>query len=252
MRENIKKIINTKQFHICMLILIIVSIIFVAGVISLKYNIEGENNLPFELSKITVISGIEGKDNEDIVNKWNLTVNQNNDIYLYIKKNENYKSTEVIQNITLNNFTQEEASKIGEKKLYKPDANIDSIIFKNTEENSVDYIEYTGALDSSIKDLKISNQGGLVVFRYSISNIGNYVSNDDTEINHNELIKKLNINNEDLKTKISFDVILKLESGKTYKSNIKLELPIDNVVENGTQSKEYTELNDIVFKRVNN
>ena len=51
--------------------------------------------------------------------------------------------------------------------------------------------------------------------------------------------------------KISFDVILKLESGKTFKSNIKLELPIDNVVENGTQSKEYTDLKEIVFKRTN-
>ena len=57
--------------------------------------------------------------------------------------------------------------------------------------------------------------------------------------------------NDDLKEKISFDVILKLESGKTFKSNIKLELPIDNVVENGTQSKEYTDLKEIVFKRTN-
>ena len=57
--------------------------------------------------------------------------------------------------------------------------------------------------------------------------------------------------NDDLKEKISFDVILKLESGKTFKSNIKLELPIDNVVENGTQSKEYTDLKEIVFKRIN-
>ena len=79
----------------------------------------------------------------------------------------------------------------------------------------------------------------------------NYVSNDDAEINHDELLKKLNINNDDLKEKISFDVILKLESGKTFKSNIKLELPIDNVVENGTQSKEYADLKEIVFKRIN-
>ena len=57
--------------------------------------------------------------------------------------------------------------------------------------------------------------------------------------------------NDDLKEKISFDVILKLESGKTFKSNIKLELPIDNVVENGTQSKEYADLKEIVFKRIN-
>ena len=126
-----------------------------------------------------------------------------------------------------------------------------SVIFKNAEENNTQKIEYNGALDSSIKELKISNQGGLVVFRYALDNIANYVSNDDAEINHDELLKKLNINNDDLKEKISFDVILKLESGKTFKSNIKLELPIDNVVENGTQSKEYADLKEIVFKRIN-
>lgn len=213
MKEKIKQIIDTKQFHICMVILIIVAILCTVGLITLKYNVEGENNLPFELSKITVISTIEGNDNEDANNKWNLTVNQNNDIYLYIKKNENYKTTEAIQSITLNNFNQEQTAKIGERKIYKPDANIESVIFKNAEENNTQKIEYNGALDSSIKELKISNQGGLVVFRYALDNIANYVSNDDAEINHDELLKKLNINNDDLKEKISFDVILKLESG---------------------------------------
>ena len=136
MKEKIKQIIDTKQFHICMVILIIVAILCTVGLITLKYNVEGENNLPFELSKITVISTIEGNDNEDANNKWNLTVNQNNDIYLYIKKNENYKTTEAIQSITLNNFNQEQTAKIGERKIYKPDAKIESVIFKNTEENS--------------------------------------------------------------------------------------------------------------------
>ena len=86
MKEKIRQILDTKQFHICMVILIIVTILCAVGLITLKYNVEGESNLPFELSKITVISTIEGNDNEDANNKWNLTVNQNNDIYLYIKK----------------------------------------------------------------------------------------------------------------------------------------------------------------------
>ena len=64
-------------------------------------------------------------------------------------------------------------------------------IFKNTDENKVDKIEYLGSMQSNIKDLKIANQGGLVVFRYAISNVGTYISNEDIEINHSELIKKL-------------------------------------------------------------
>ena len=250
MKEKIKQIIDTKQFHIIMLVLIIFSIIFVAGVISLKYNVEGEGNLPFLISKISIISNVEGNDSEDATNKWNLMVNQNNDIYIYIKKNEGYKDTEIIESVVLDNFNITQNSKIGEIKLLKPDSNINSVIFKNTAENETEKIEYTGSTDSSIKEMKISNQGGLIVFRYAINNIGNYISNDDEQINHSELLKKLNVNNEDLKFKVSFDVYIKLKGNKNYKSNIELELPANDVVNGGTQSMEYTDLSNIVFKRI--
>ena len=104
-------------------------------------------------------------------------------------------------------------------------------------------------MESSIKEQKISNQGGLVVFRYAINNIGNYISNDDEEINHSNLLNKLNINNDDLKFKVSFDINITLNSGKIYKSNIELELPVNDVVNNGVQSTEYTDFDNIVFKR---
>lgn len=249
MKERIKQIINTKQFHIIMVLFIILAILFVVGVISLKYNVEGEGNLPFYISKISIISNVEGVDVEDEVNKWNLQVNQNNDIYLYIKKNDRYKDTEIIESVKLDNFDIKEKSKVGEIKLLKPDSNIESIIFKNVTENEVDSIEYTGDMESSIKEQKISNQGGLVVFRYAINNIGNYISNDDEEINHSNLLNKLNINNDDLKFKVSFDINITLNSGKIYKSNIELELPVNDVVNNGVQSTEYTDFDNIVFKR---
>ena len=249
MKERIKQIINTKQFHIIMVLFIIFSILFVAGVISLRYNVEGEGNLPFYISKISIISNVEGTDVEDNTNKWNLQVNQNNDIYLYIKKNDDYKKTEIIESVKLDNFNIEQNSKIGDMKLLKPDSNIENAIFKNTAENEVDNIEYIGDMDSNIKNLKISNQGGLVVFRYANNNIGNYISNDDEEINHSELLQKLGINNDDLKFKVTFDINITLNSGKIYKSNIELELPVNDVVNQGTQSAEYTDLENIVFKR---
>lgn len=249
MKERIKQIINTKQFHVIMVMLIIFAILFVVGVVSLKYNVEGEGNIPFYISKISIISNVEGVDNDDNTNKWNLQVNQNNDIYLYIKKNDKYKDTEIIKSVKLDNFDIKEKSRVGEIKLLKPDSNIESVIFKNITENEVDSIEYIGDMESSIKELKISNQGGLVVFRYAINNIGNYTSNDDEEINHSNLLSKLNINNDDLKFKVTFDINITLNSGKTYKSNIELELPVNDVVNNGVQSTEYTDLDNIVFKR---
>lgn len=249
MKERIKQIINTKQFHVIMVMLIIFAILFVVGVVSLKYNVEGEGNIPFYISKISIISNVEGVDNDDNTNKWNLQVNQNNDIYLYIKKNDKYKDTEIIKSVKLDNFDIKEKSRVGEIKLLKPDSNIESVIFKNITENEVDSIEYIGDMESSIKELKISNQGGLVVFRYAINNIGNYTSNDDEEINHSNLLSKLNINNDDLKFKVTFDINITLNSGKTYKSNIELEIPVNDVVNNGVQSTEYTDLDNIVFKR---
>ncbi len=250
MKEKIKQLTKIKQFHMCMVILIIISILFVVGVISLKYHVEGEENPPFNLSKISVISNVDGTDVNDEQNKWDLEINQNNDIYLYIKKNEDYKYTETISSVVLNNFNIIKGPKVGKVRLLKPDTNIDSVIFKNTEENETDSIEYKGDMDSSIKEMKVSNQGGLIVFRYAIKDIGNYISNEDEEINHNELLKKLAINNDDLKFEVSFDININLDSKKSYKANMKLELPIGNVVDDGIQSKENTDLENIIFKRI--
>lgn len=229
---------------------IMFAILFVVSVISLRYSVEGEVNLPFYISKISVISSVEGNDVEDTTNKWNLQVNQNNDVYVYIKKNDNYKDAEIIESVKLDNFNIQQAPKIGQLKLLKPDVNVESIIFKNTSENEVNNIEFIGSVNSSIKDLKISNQGGLVVFRYAINDLGNYTSNDEEEINHSELLKKLSIDNNDLNFKVSFDIYLTLNSGKKYKSNMFLEFPVDDVVNKGTQSIENIDLQDIVFKRV--
>ena len=98
--------------------------------------------------------------------------------------------------------------------------------------------------------MKISNQGGLIVFRYAVSDIGNYISNDDEQINHSELLKKLSVNNDDLKFKISFDITINLDSKKSYKANMSLDLPIGNVVDDGMQSTENNDLDSIIFKRI--
>ena len=251
MKDKLLKIINTRQFHISMVVLIMFCIIMIVGMVTLKYNVEGDSNLPFYLSKISIISNIEGTDNkEDTENKWSLSVNQNNDIYLYVKKNDKYKNTEVIDSIILDNFNIIKNNSKGEIKLYKPDGAMENTIFKNSEDNETNQIEYAGSMDSSIKDLKIANQGGLVVFRYAVNNIGTYVSNDDDQINHSELLKKLGINNEEIKFQVSFDMYINLNSDKKYKSTINLELPVNDVVNGGVQSFEDEELTDVMFKRI--
>lgn len=252
MKERIKQLINTKYFHALMLLMIILIILFVFGVLSIKYSVEGETNLPFNLSKLIVISTAEGIDNGDLENKWNIQMNQNNDIYLYITKNDKYSETELIKKITVDNFDINNMNSIGNKKIFKPDSNDNTTTFKNINDNIVDKIEYLGDMTADIKNLKISNQGGLVIFRCSNLEISQYISNEEQEINYSELLKKLNVSNESLQFELKFDVTIELNSGKRYKSIIKLDLPIGNIVEEGTQSKEITDISNFVFKRVSN
>ena len=112
-------------------------------------------------------------------------------------------------------------------------------------------IEYKGDMESNLKQQKISNQGGLVAFRCSNDNLAQYQSNDE-EINHHELLKKAGIKKEDLETKLTFDLAIKLEERKEYKTTIHLNFPVDNVIEKGTTSTEITDLKKFIFKRVNN
>lgn len=249
MHIDIKRIIDRKEFHIAILIIIVVIILFSALLIMLKYSEEGEKNLPFNISKITIVSSVEGKDNEDPNNKWNLTVNQNNDFYFYVEKNKLYKEKSILEKITFENFTVQGNNSLGNKELYKPDSVSENVIFRNAEENKVSKIDYENAEKTSIKDCKISNQGGLLVFRYANENVGQYVSNEDEEINHQDLLKKINSTQESLSFIVNFDMIMCVQGGTVYKANINLELPKGDVINGGTQSNEITDVGDIVFRR---
>ena len=250
MLNKIRGITNKKYFHISMLIIMLAVILFIVGIIILRYSVEGETNMPFELSKISVISSGEGIDKEAVDTKWAFDIYQSNDIYLYIDKNDNYGKTEIIKSVTLNNI-QIESNKKDNIKIYKPDSEQEKLIFKNSENNIVESLEYSGDLESDLKNMKISNQGGIIAFRCSLDNLAEYKS-DDEEINHQELLKKAGLTNEELKTELTFDLNLNLQSGKEYKTTINLELPIGNVVDEGTTSQEITDLSKFIFKRIKN
>ena len=246
MLNKIRGITSKKYFHISMLIIMLAVILFIVGIIILRYSVEGETNMPFELSKISIISSAEGIDKEAVDTKWAFDIYQSNDIFLYIDKNDNYGKTEIIKSVTLNNI-QIESNKKDNIKIYKPDSKQEKLIFKNSESNIVDSLEYTGDMESDLKNMKISNQGGIIAFRCSLDNLAEYKS-DDEEINHQELLKKAGLTNEELKTELTFDWNLNLQSGKEYKTTINLELPIGNVVDEGTTSQEITDLSKFIFK----
>lgn len=244
LEEKYKKIINLFSG-----IFIVVLFIVAISLVILKYNVEGEVNMPFNLSSIIVVSNAEGLQKEEKQATWDLNLVQNNDVYIEITKNKNYKETEIIDKIILDNFRIINNPQNGETKIYRPSEN-EKMIYENKNEYIVeDKLEYIGAENTNIKDLKIANQGGMIMLRFANINLGEYISNDD-EIKHDgTILSKIDIKNEEIKFKMAFDITIKLKSEKEYKATIELDFPAGNVIEEGTSSYEKTSFKDVVFKR---
>ena len=198
--------LKQKAFHVAIIIIIISVILCVGGMLILKYEVEGESNMPFKITKISIIESVEGLENESAGEKWSFRVNENNDIYIYIEKNFSYGKTEIIDSVEVKNIKANRQKELGELKFYKPVMD-EKKMFVNQTENEITDIIYTGELESNIKEQKISNQGGIVAFRYGINNLSQYVSENDELINHSQLLKLTNITQEDLQTQLTFDII---------------------------------------------
>ena len=107
-------------------------------------------------------------------------------------------------------------------------------------------------METNIKNLKISNQGGILVLRFANNNISQFVSNDAQEVNYSKLLQETKVNLEDLKATVNFDLNIKLTSDRIYKAQITIDLPVQDIIEKGTASQEITDTSNIVFKRIEN
>ena len=241
--------LKQKAFHVAIIIIIISVILCVGGMLILKYEVE--SNMPFKITKISIIESVEGLENESAGEKWSFRVNENNDIYIYIEKNFSYGKTEIIDSVEVKNIKANRQKELGELKFYKPVMD-EKKMFVNQTENEITDIIYTGELESNIKEQKISNQGGIVAFRYGINNLSQYVSENDELINHSQLLKLTNITQEDLQTQLTFDIIINLKSGKKYQAPISVDIPTDEIIEKGTVGIDITDLKNIIFKRIEN
>ena len=245
--DEISKIEKIKA---CIAISVIVLAILITGIITMKYQVEGETNLPFKLSKIMIVSTAEGVQKDGAEEKWNLDIFQNNDIYFSIEKNNENKENEIIESISIENIIITKAPTIANIKTYMPNSS-DGRLFSYEENYIVEEnkLTFKGAGKSNSKTLEIGNQGGTVVMRFANTEIGNYTSNDDEEIKHDgSLISKTEANIEDLKFEVNFDLLINLKN-KSYISNITLQLPCgENLIEEGTASNEITE--GFIFKRI--
>ena len=82
---------KNRIIHIYIISAILIIALSTVFFIMYKYNIEGERNLPFNITKLIVISSAETENFEKQESIYQADVIQKNDIYIAIEKNQNYK-----------------------------------------------------------------------------------------------------------------------------------------------------------------
>lgn len=229
----------------------ILALLFIFIVIMMiKYEVEGETNMPFKLSKIVVIGTVEGVELEQKNEaKWDFDIYQNNDVYFYIDKN-NAQEDELIKSVKISNIKTTKSPKKGIIKTYMPNSEPGRLYTYDEQFLVQEKLEYRGSSQSSPTNLEIGSKGGTALIRFTNSSIGNYTSNKDKEIIHNStLLKKIKATNDEIQFSISCDFMIETTKTK-YKAQICLDMPTNNLEEEENCYLEKTDMSDIIFKRV--
>ncbi len=227
---------------ICILLMIVFSIM-------VKYDVEGEKQLPFSISKILLVSTVDGNIVEDNQNLWNIDVTQVNDVYIYINKTIEEEIS--ISSITFNNFIINEVPKKGKIKLLRPTGELSNLYSSSNQDFLEDGITYLGGTVDDMKSLEIGNNGGIVGFRISLEELGSYISNEETEIIYDgRLLSNLGVTEEELKFDMFFDIIIETSDKVKYKGTTSLTMPVKGFSEKGSENLEITDFTNLVFKRI--
>ena len=236
--------------HLYGVALIVVILLITTGIIMLKYHVEGEKNLPFNLKSINIISTAESDIKQDEEENWHAGILQKNDIFMVIEKNKKYNKVDTIKEIKIENFKVDKNNDNIEINLYRPKSNnydyeyIDDYKIEND-------LQINGAQETNIEELQINNQGGKIGFSITESNLGEYSFSINEKVpSDGKLLAKAGINSQDIEFTISFVLIIETGNGNKFKANISLQLPAGNILEEGVSKLENDKLEDIIFKRV--
>lgn len=233
----------------CIFSVVISIILMVVFSIMIKYNVEGETRLPFSLSKILIVSTVDGEIVEDNENIWNIDVTQVNDVYMYINKTNTKDIT--LKSITINNFVINKSPKKGALKLLRPTGELSNLYALSEQDYLDEGLVYLGGIIDDMKSLEIGNTGGILGFRLSINDLGSYISNEETEVIYDgRLLSNLNIGEEDLNFEVSFDIIIETSDNIKYKGTTTLNMPVKGFIEKGSENIEIKNFKDLVFKRI--
>ncbi len=236
--------------HIYVVILILIVILLTAVFLMIKYSVEGEKNLPFEIKNISIISSAESDITQDDEENWHAGILQKNDILFVIEKNKNYKKEDTIKEIKIENFEIKKSNENMEINLYRPQSNAFGYTYSD-DYKIQDLLKYEGALETKIEDLKINNQGCKIGMSIASENLGEYKFSVNEKVpSDGKLLAKAGLEKKDIEFSISFDIVIETGLGNKFKARISFDLPIGNILEEGVSTQEITNLQDIVFKRV--
>lgn len=238
-----------KLFKRCAFIICVIVLITVALTIMLKYEVEGEKTLPYEIDKILLVSTVEGDVADDEEHIWNIAVTEINDLYVYI--NANIETEETIKQISIENFNLTKKPQKGNVKIYRPTSDLGNLYTYSEQDYLKDKIVYTGGKIDDMKTLEIANNGGMLGFRVAIEDLGTYISNEDTEIIYDgRLLQNLGVSLEEIKMQLSFDIIIETNSNVSYKGSLSMDMPTDEIIEKGSSQMEITDFSNVIFKRI--
>lgn len=206
--------------------------------------------MPYTVKQIVVKSSIDYENNES-EEIWDLKLSQENDIYFYIEKTEDSEEDLKIEKIYIENIQINNYENTDNIKIYLATGNTLEDIYEGSEEKDVsENLEFTASTIDDVENQKICEDGGMICFRISNINIGEYVSSKDTELVFDgSILEKCGTSEEDIKFNVSFDFIIETSDGVKYKTTLSLELPVDNFEDSGTKTKIIDDFSDVVFKR---
>jgi len=244
-----EKLFSKRAIHAYILIVAVIFIFSVVAFLMLKYHVEGEKNMPFDIKEMDIVSTAIGNNGKDDSGIWQADLSQKNDIYFYIEKNENYKKEAMIKSIIFDNIQINKYNKTAAAKVYRPSGDA---AYTYTDDYIADTsLKYSGGKTTDEQQLVINNQGGVIGFSILIGSIGKYQMNDDETVAiDGTLLKKSGITMEDIKMEVSFDIIIETEAGDRFKASDTINLPSGNILDEGVSNEKVTELSDLVFKRI--
>ena len=233
----------------CLFIITLAVIFLLVILIMARYEEVGEKEIPFSISKILLVSSVDGKTKDNPENIWDIEISQVNDVYVYIDRNE--KSEETIKSVSFENF-QNILNGESNFKVYRPTGDLEKLYTYSEEDYKNSSINFLGAVKDDMKNLEISNIGGMCGFRISNENLGEFISNEENEeVSYDgKLLEKIGVTEERIKLQISFDIIIETENGVKYKGNIVIDMPGDNLIQDGKSTIEINNFENVVFKRI--